>query len=56
LKAIADICVKHKIYVISDEIYEKLLYTNEPFVSIASLGKDIFDLTITVNGVSKAIP
>lgn len=54
LKAIADICVNHKIYVISDEIYEKLLYTNEPFVSIASLGKEIYDLTITVNGVSKA--
>ncbi len=54
LQAIADICVDHKIYVISDDIYEKLLYTNEPFVSIASLGKDIFDLTITINGVSKA--
>ena len=54
LQAIADICVDHKIYVISDDIYEKLLYTNEPFVSIASLGKEIYDLTVTVNGVSKA--
>jgi aspartate aminotransferase len=54
LQAIADICVDHKIYVISDDIYEKLLYTDEPFVSIASLGKDIYDLTITVNGMSKA--
>lgn len=54
LQAIADICVDHKIYVISDDIYEKLLYTSEPFVSIASLGKEIYDLTITVNGVSKA--
>ena len=54
LQAIADICVDHKIYVISDDIYEKLLYTNEPFVSIASLGKEIFDQTITINGVSKA--
>jgi aspartate aminotransferase len=54
LQAIADICVNHKIYVISDDIYEKLLYTNEPFVSIASLGKEIYDLTITINGVSKA--
>ncbi len=54
LEAIAQICVKNKIYVISDDIYEKLLYTDEPFTSIASLGKDIYDLTITVNGMSKA--
>lgn len=53
LSAIAEICVKNKIYVISDEIYEKLLYDVKEYVSIASLGKDIFDLTITVNGVSK---
>jgi len=54
LRAIADVCVKHKLYVLSDEIYEKLLYIDEPYVSIASLGQDIFDLTMTVNGVSKA--
>ncbi len=54
LEAIAHICVKNKVYVISDDIYEKLLYTEEPFTSIASLGKDIYDLTITVNGMSKA--
>ncbi len=54
LKDIADVCVKHKIFVVSDEIYEKLIYDNDAFVSIASLGKEIFDLTFTVNGVSKA--
>lgn len=54
LEAIARICVANRIYVISDDIYEKLLYTNDPFTSIASLGKDIYDLTITVNGMSKA--
>ncbi len=54
LQAIADICVKHGIYVISDDIYEKLIYSDEPFVSIASLGKDIYDQTITINGLSKA--
>ncbi len=54
LAKIAEICVAHKIYVISDEIYEKLIYDNNVFTSIASLGKEIFDLTITVNGVSKA--
>ena len=54
LEAIAAICVARKIYVISDEIYEKLIYDTNEFISIAALGKDIFDLTITVNGVSKA--
>ncbi len=55
LTAIAKVCVEHKIYVISDEIYEKLIYDDDiKFCSIASLGKEIFDLTITVNGVSKA--
>jgi len=54
LAKIAEICVARKIYVISDEIYEKLIYDNNVFTSIASLGKEIFDLTLTVNGVSKA--
>lgn len=54
LQDIAQVCVKHKIFVVSDEIYEKLVYDNDAFVSIASLGKEIFDLTLTVNGVSKA--
>lgn len=54
LAPIAEICVKNNIYVISDEIYEKLIYDVEHYVSIASLGKEIFDLTFTVNGVSKA--
>jgi len=54
LKAIADVCVKHNIFVISDEIYEKLIYSNEGHVSIASFGKEIYNLTATVNGVSKA--
>jgi len=54
LKAIADICVAEKIFVISDEIYEKLIYDGLEAVSIGSLGKDIYDLTITVNGLSKS--
>ena len=53
LKAIADVAVKHNIYVISDEIYEKLVYTDTKHISIASLGDKIKDLTIVVNGVSK---
>lgn len=54
LQAIADVCVKHNLYVLSDEIYEKLIYTDDGYVSLASLGKEIYDLTFTVNGVSKA--
>jgi aspartate aminotransferase len=54
LEMIASVAVKRKIIVISDEIYEKLVYDKKESVSVASLGKDIYDLTITVNGVSKS--
>jgi len=52
LKAIADFAVKNNIYVISDEIYEKLIYEGE-HISIASFNDEIKDLTIIINGVSK---
>lgn len=52
LRAIADVAVKHEIYVIADEIYEHLIYEGKN-TSIASLGDKIKDLTIIVNGVSK---
>ncbi len=54
LKALADIAVGEDIVILSDEIYEKLVYGGEKHVSVASLGKDIYDLTITINGFSKA--
>ena len=54
LESIAEVCVKKNIYVISDEIYEKLIYDAPQYTSIASLGKEIYDRTITVNGISKA--
>jgi aspartate aminotransferase len=54
LEPIAEFCVKNNIFVISDEIYEKLIYDTQEYTSIGALGKDIFELTITVNGVSKA--
>ena len=53
LKAIADIAVKHNIYVISDEIYEHLIYGDVKHTSIASFGDKIKELTIIINGVSK---
>ena len=54
LETVASIAVKHGIYVISDEIYEKLVYDGFTHTSIASLGPEIKDLTIVVNGVSKS--
>ena len=54
LEEIAAIAVRHKIYVISDEIYEKLIYDGFKHFSIASLGAEIKDLTLVVNGVSKS--
>lgn len=53
IKAIAEIAIQNNIYVISDEIYEKLIYDGK-HISIASLGEDIKKLTIVINGMSKA--
>jgi aspartate aminotransferase len=54
LEEIAAVCVKNNLLVISDEIYEKLIYDNLRHVSIASLGKEIYHQTITINGLSKS--
>ncbi len=53
LEKIARIAVSKKIFVVSDEIYEKLIYDGEEHTSIGSLNKEISKLTLTVNGVSK---
>jgi aspartate aminotransferase len=54
LEAIADIAIKHNFYIISDEIYEKLTYEGFKHISIASLGDEIKQRTIVVNGLSKS--
>ena len=54
LKAIADLCVKHDIYVIADEIYAQLLYDGQTYVSITAFGEEIKKRTIVINGVSKS--
>jgi aspartate aminotransferase len=54
LKTIADVCVKHKIFIISDDIYEKLVYDKFKFISIAQVSPQAKELTIVINGVSKA--
>ncbi len=54
LRSLADLAVKHDLYVLSDEIYEYIVYDGARHVSIASLGQEIFSRTITINGMSKA--
>ena len=54
LQAIADVCVKHDLYIIADEIYYKLIYDGIEFTSIASLGEDVKERTLLINGVSKS--
>ncbi|PEL11700.1 pyridoxal phosphate-dependent aminotransferase [Bacillus sp. AFS017336] len=54
LKAIGDICLKHDILIVSDEIYEKLVYDGVKHVSIASLSPELKEQTIIINGVSKS--
>ena len=53
LRKIADLCVEKNIYIISDEIYEHLIYDGGKHVSVATFGEKVKDLTIIVNGVSK---
>jgi len=54
LEAIVEVASGEDIYILSDEIYEKLVYDDAKHVSIASLSKEAYDLTITVNGFSKS--
>lgn len=54
LAALAEVLTTHQVTVLSDEIYEKLLYDGAEHVSIGSLGEAIFNLTLTCNGFSKA--
>jgi aspartate aminotransferase len=54
LEKIADIALGEDIIILSDEIYEKLVYGENKHISIASLSKEVNDLTITINGFSKA--
>lgn len=54
LEAVADVAKRHGFLVISDEIYEQLVYGETPFMSIVSVAPEIADQTLVVNGVSKA--
>lgn len=54
LEAIVEVADEEGIIILSDEMYEKLVYDDVKAVSIASLSKAAYDLTITINGFSKA--
>lgn len=54
LAEIAEFAKKHNLVIISDEMYEKLIYGNFKHESIASISQDAYERTITINGVSKA--
>jgi len=54
LEGIVEVAAEEDIYILSDEIYEKLVYDDVKHVSIASLSPEAYGLTITVNGFSKA--
>ena len=54
LRAIGEVAIDEDILILSDEIYEHLIYDDAKHVSIASLSKELYDLTITINGFSKS--
>ena len=54
LQALGEVCLKHDIFIVSDEIYEKLVYGQNEHVSIAQLSPALKEKTIIINGVSKS--
>lgn len=54
LEAIGEVCLKHDVLIVSDEIYEKLVYDGAEHVSIAELSPALKEQTIIINGVSKS--
>ncbi|MEH7388381.1 pyridoxal phosphate-dependent aminotransferase [Bacillus sp. JJ1521] len=54
LQAIGELCVKHNIWIVSDEIYEKLVYFGATHTSIAQVSEEVKAKTILINGHSKS--
>ncbi len=54
LEEIAEVVVRNDIYVVSDEMYENLIYGEQEHVSIAALGEEIYKRTVTCSGLSKS--
>jgi len=55
LVSLAEVLKGTDILVFSDEMYEKIMYENKPFTAVASISDDMFQRTITINGISKAV-
>ena len=53
LEGLAQLCIRHDIWIISDEVYEKLIYEDAVHVSLASISKEAWNRTVTINGCSK---
>ncbi|TYS58217.1 pyridoxal phosphate-dependent aminotransferase [Sutcliffiella horikoshii] len=54
LEELGKVCLEHNILIVSDEIYEKLLYDGNKHVSIAQLSPELKEQTVIINGVSKS--
>ena len=54
LRELADLAVKHDFFIVADEIYEKMVYDGAKHFSVASISREVWERTITVNGLSKA--
>ncbi len=54
LRPLAELCERHGLWIVSDEIYSRLLYDGRRFVSVATLGDAIRERTVMINGLSKA--
>lgn len=54
LRSLGELAVKNDFYIISDEVYEKLIYDDWKHISVAALSREIYEKTITINGFSKA--
>jgi aspartate aminotransferase len=55
IRAIADVLSKHPhVWVMTDDMYEHILYTDEPYATMAQVEPALYDRTLTINGVSKA--
>jgi aspartate aminotransferase len=54
LEALAEVILRRGIMIISDDIYEKIIYDDRPFYTLASLGEELKRVSIVINGVSKS--
>lgn len=54
LRNLGEVCLKNDIIIVSDEIYEKLIYTDDKHISMAQLSPELKDKTVVINGVSKS--